>query len=113
MKRRIIVTFWIIVMSLILPCIVFAGSVTVVWVAGQGSDPSHYMLYYGTSSRVYEESIKTFNTTQTITGLEDGVTYYFAVTAVDYALNESGFSNEGTTSQDLMVEKIVETKKTK
>ena len=34
------------------------------------------------------------NTTKTITALTNGVTYYFRITAVDVALQESGFSNE-------------------
>jgi fibronectin type 3 domain-containing protein len=36
------------------------------------------------------------STTYPITGLTKGVTYYFAVTAVDATGNESAFSNEGS-----------------
>jgi len=70
MKKSIIVTSWIIVMSLILPCIVFAGNVMLTWKAGV--------------------------TSYTISGLDEGKTYYFSVTAVDTSENESGYSVERT-----------------
>ncbi len=97
MKKRIIVTSWIIVMSLILPCIVFAGSVLLTWKAGPEPDIAGYWVYYGTSTRVYAPPIPVGNVTSyTISGLDEGVTYYFSVTAVDTSGNESGYSAECT-----------------
>jgi len=61
MKKRIIVTSWIIVMSLILPCIVFAGSVLLTWKAGPEPDIAGYWVYYGTSTRVYAPPIPVGN----------------------------------------------------
>ena len=95
MKKRIIVTSWIIVMSLILPCIVFAGSVLLTWEAGPEPDIAEYWIYYGTSTRVYAPPIPVGNVTSyTISGLDEGKTYYFSVTAVDTSGNESGYSAE-------------------
>lgn len=54
-----------------------------------------YKVYFGTASRIYEPPIDVGNQTNyTVIGLDDGVTYYFAVTAYDYDGNESGYSNE-------------------
>jgi hypothetical protein len=57
-----------------------------------------YRLYYGTASRSYAQSpgsgLYTGSTTVTVTGLSSGNTYYFAVTALDAAGGESGYSNE-------------------
>lgn len=54
-----------------------------------------YKLYYGTASRDYSHTIDLgqVNSYQ-VHNLQDGVKYYFAVTAYDIAGNESGFSNE-------------------
>ena len=95
MKKRIIVTSWIIVMSLILPCIVFAGSVLLTWKAGPEPDIAGYWVYYGTSARVYGPPIPVGNVTSyTVSGLDEGQTYYFSITAVDTSGNESGYSVE-------------------
>jgi fibronectin type 3 domain-containing protein len=57
-------------------------------------------VYYGTGSRSYSQALGSgeFVATGTyvVTGLQSGRTYYFAVTAVDTAGAESGFSNEAT-----------------
>lgn len=57
-------------------------------------------MYYGTSSRNYGQSlgggIFVSTTNYTVTGLTVGQTYYFAVTAIDSAGVESGYSTEGS-----------------
>jgi hypothetical protein len=62
---------------------------------------SGYRVYYGVSSRFYQQSLSAgvwagntaaFNAT----GLQKGVTYYFAVTTVDSLGNESAYSNEAS-----------------
>ena len=59
-----------------------------------------YRVYYGTSSRSYSQALGSgaFVATGTyvVNGLESGRTYYFAVTAIDTAGGESGFSNEAS-----------------
>lgn len=75
-----------------------AASVTLAWdpvttpVAASG-----YMLYYGLAAGNYPNKIDVGNVaTRTITGLGDGTTYHFAVTAYDATRRESGFSNDVT-----------------
>ena len=54
-----------------------------------------YRVHYGTAGGVYTASIAVGNATQTtIPGLAEGVTYFFAITALNTSGLESGFSNE-------------------
>mgnify|MGYP006299498725 CR=1 FL=1 len=77
---------------------IYAGDVNVTWDPNSEPDLSGYKVYYGTSSRSYSTILDVGNTTEhTITNLTDGVQYYFAVTAYDTALNESGYSEEVNT----------------
>ncbi len=72
-----------------------AQQVSLAWDANTETDLQGYKVYGGTASRTYTCSTQVGNTTTcTISGLEAGRTYYFAVTAVDCAGNESGYSNE-------------------
>ena len=69
------------------------------WTAPAGT-VSGYRVYYGTSSRNYSQSlgggIFVSTTNYTVSGLTVGQTYYFAVTAIDSAGVESGYSTEGS-----------------
>ena len=72
------------------------------------TDLAGYKLYYGTASGNYSVNVSipcgilpcpnspdvNHPTTVAISGLEDTVTWYFAVTALDTSANESGYSNE-------------------
>ena len=70
------------------------------------TDLAGYNLYYGTESGNYTDMVDvgcavscpeptgSEEETYTISGLSDGVVYYFAVTAYDTAGNESDYSNE-------------------
>ena len=59
------------------------------------TDLAGYKIYYGTASRSYSQIIDVGNvTTSTISSLNNGATYYFAVTAYDALGIESGYSNE-------------------
>jgi len=70
-------------------------SVSLNWLANAEADLNGYRVYYGSSSRVYGIPLQVGReTTYTSTALEQGKTYYFAVTAQDDAGNESGYSNE-------------------
>ncbi|GFO60114.1 hypothetical protein GMST_24390 [Geomonas silvestris] len=54
-----------------------------------------YKLYTGTTRGSYSNPVDVGNTNSyTMTGLGDGTTYYFAVTAYDNLGNSSGYSNE-------------------
>jgi fibronectin type 3 domain-containing protein len=60
-----------------------------------------YRVYYGTASGSYQQQRGAgisagSSTAYTATGLNAGTQYYFAVTAIDNAGNESAFSNEAT-----------------
>jgi len=79
----------------LLPSFVSAADVTLAWDANSESDLAGYVLHYGTSSGNYTSNIDVGNTTQyTITGLQSGVTYYFAATAYDNNNLESTYSQE-------------------
>ena len=78
----------------------YGGSVTLEWDPPDGSpsDLAGYKIYYGNSSGNYTNSIDVGNvTTYTVTGLTEGLTYYFAATAYDIYENESDYSNEIST----------------
>jgi fibronectin type 3 domain-containing protein len=78
---------------------VYGEKLTLTWNANSEPDLSHYIVYWGTTSRNY-----TFNSgniglvimyTKEVIPPEDAeTTYYFAVTAVDTSGLESDFSNE-------------------
>ncbi len=77
------------------------------WSMNGESDLAGYIVYYGTASRTYtamSTSIglsgdgSTGTPSKIISGLLDGTTYYFGVTAYDATGNESTFSGEVTTT---------------
>jgi hypothetical protein len=79
----------------LVPSLSFAAQITLAWYSNTESDLAGYRLYYGTASGNYSASIDVGNTTQyTLTGLQEGLTYYFALKAYDQSNNESGFSSE-------------------
>jgi hypothetical protein len=87
--------FLISVFGLLLSGTAHAGSVTLAWDRSQEPNIAGYRVYYGTTSRHYTAMRSVGNsTTATITLLEPGVTYYFAVTAYDTSGNESAYSQE-------------------
>jgi PKD repeat protein len=72
-----------------------AAQTTLAWDANTQPEVAGYMLHYGTTSGNYAGTIDTGKVTQhTVTGLLDGQTYYFAVTAYDLGRAQSAFSNE-------------------
>jgi fibronectin type 3 domain-containing protein len=71
------------------------------WTASPDANVTGYRVYYGTASgkytQAYGSGIAIGNTTSfAVNSLQSGTTYYFAVTAIDNAGNESAYSNEGT-----------------
>lgn len=72
-----------------------AAEVTLSWDKNAESDVAGYKVFSGTSSGNYTNSIDVGNwTTCTISGLQEGKTYYYAAKAYNTAGQESGFSNE-------------------
>ena len=70
-------------------------SVTLAWDPNPEPDLGGYIVYYGPRSRVYTNAINVGNvTTNTVSGLEETGTYYFAVTAYNTNGLESDFSDE-------------------
>jgi hypothetical protein len=71
-----------------------AADVTLEWDPSEGQDVDGYFLCYGTQSGDYPISMDVGDvTTGTVSGLEPGATYYFAVYAYNY-YGESDYSNE-------------------
>lgn len=69
--------------------------VTLKWNPSASSEVAGYRIYYGAASGDYTNSIGAGNvTSNTISGLVPGATYYFAVKAYDASAVESTFSNE-------------------
>ena len=68
-------------------------TVTLVW--ERASEPvAGYKVHYGTTSGVYNHVADAGNSTgYTVTGLQTGVTYYFAATSYNSYGSESGYSN--------------------
>ncbi|MFC1920494.1 fibronectin type III domain-containing protein [Chloroflexota bacterium] len=67
------------------------------WTANSDSDLWGYNIYRGTETGNYTEQLNSYpvpNTYYTDTPLYGGGTYYYAIKAVDYGNNESGYSNE-------------------
>jgi hypothetical protein len=65
------------------------------WNPSPGPTVVGYNLYYGEASGAYPNMINAGNTTNTaISGLTEGTTYYFAVTAFTSTGVESSFSSE-------------------
>ena len=73
----------------------YAGQATVAWDANPDPAVAGYMVYYSQTSGNYSGKIDAGKqTAYTVPNLQDGRTYYYAVTAYDLARAESAFSNE-------------------
>src|SRR5262245_58719956 len=95
LRRAVLAVLLIIGVALTLNTALAAQSVTLQW--NPSTDPSvtGYNIYYGAASRTYTNKIDVGNTTNaTISGLVEGVTYYFAATAYNILGAESDYSAE-------------------
>ena len=78
----------------VMPRQVHAAEVTLAWDPNEESDVQGYVVYYGTDSMTYSDSIDVETATRhTLLGLVEGETYYIAVTAYTTSC-ESDFSDE-------------------
>jgi len=74
---------------------VHGAQLSLVWDASPDDEVTGYRLHYGTASGAYNRFNDVGNSLRyTVTGLEEGVTYFFACTAYTGAGAESAFSNE-------------------
>lgn len=92
--RRLIDLLFLLFVILILGAFAHAGSVSLVWDPSPSEGVIGYRVHFGNESRIYD-SFRTIpnQTSYTVSDLLPGL-YYFAVTALDAADNESGYSNE-------------------
>ena len=76
------------------------GQVTLKWNKNTEADFLKYRIYKGTTSGgetlVDSSTASITDTTKTLSGLTNGTTYYFKVTAIDSARLESVYSNEAS-----------------
>jgi len=87
----------------LMPVTVVSSSVTLAWNPDPGA--SAYSIYYGTESGGYLNQVPVGNVlTATVSNLMGGVTYYFAVTALNDLQNESDFSNEVPDTMPLVLD---------
>jgi hypothetical protein len=71
------------------------ASVNLAWTGSPSPEATGYRIYYGAASGNYSNSVPVGNVTATnITGLANGVPYFFAVVAYTATGLESAFSNE-------------------
>ncbi len=103
-SRKLVRSFPLFVLWLGVTLIISAGvghsaQVSLAWDANTESNLAGYKIYYGTASHVYDWVLNVGKVTMyTVTGLTDGVTYYFAATAYNTANLESSPSAEVSTS---------------
>jgi PKD repeat protein len=74
----------------------FSGTVNLAWDSSTSSNVGGYKVSYGTSSGSYTSTVDAGNkTTYSVSGLQDGAKYFFAVKAYDSNKTaESSYSNE-------------------
>ena len=73
----------------------YGASLDLSWNANTETDLDGYNVYYGTAPGVYEDPIDVGDVTAyELSGLNEGVTYYVAITAYDTSDNESEKSDE-------------------
>lgn len=74
-----------------------APSVTLAWNPSADANVTGYRLYYGNTSRNYSNVVAVGpSANTTVSGLSEGATYYFSVTAINNLGLESSLSNEIT-----------------
>ncbi|MBL9135105.1 MAG: tandem-95 repeat protein [Verrucomicrobiales bacterium] len=73
----------------------WSANVRLAWDPNPETDLRNYRLYRGTAPNSYDSTTDVgLATTADVSGLADGVTYYFALSAVNQAGSESDLSNE-------------------
>jgi hypothetical protein len=89
------------ILGILLLCqLAVAADVNLSWNANTESDLAGYKVHYGAATGNYPTNQSVGNVTSFTLNLAPG-TYFFAVTALDTSGNESGYSNEVTTTISL------------
>ncbi|WP_269752097.1 PKD domain-containing protein [Thiocapsa bogorovii] len=90
---------WAMLFILAMSANVTASDLTLAWNGVDDSRVAGYELHYGEASGNYSKSVQSSTNSQSVSGLEAGKTYYFAVKAFnsDRSL-DSAFSNEVSTT---------------
>jgi chitinase len=87
--------FLIVALGVLTLSAAYAASVDLEWDPNTEPELAGYKVYWGTSNGNYTYSKDVGITPAcTVTGLDEGKTYYFAATAYDGSNNESGYSNQ-------------------
>lgn len=95
--KKILISL-ICVFSLFVAPVAYAASVTLAWDASASSGVTGYKIYVSNTSGSYTTGIDVGNVlTFTVQNLQNGTTYYFVATAYNPS-NESGYSNEVSTT---------------
>src|SRR5437016_1774952 len=95
MSRYALISLLLTIISAAVSFSAQAASVTLVWNPSPGTNVAGYNVYYGVASRTYTNKVNVGNSTNaTVSGLIEGTTYFFAVTAYDSNALESDYSNE-------------------
>jgi hypothetical protein len=77
------------------PSLAGAAQVSLSWRRSTGSNIAGYKMHYGNYRGQYQYTVNVGNSTSCIiSGLTEGTTYYFAVTAYNTTQQESDYSNE-------------------
>ena len=80
---------------ILVPSLAGAAQVSLTWKESSGPSIAGYKMHYGNYSGSYQYTVNVGKSTSaTISGLNIGETYYFAVTAHDTEGRDSDFSNE-------------------
>ncbi len=90
-----VISFSIAILALLPGRVAAVQNVNFEWIASPSPAATGYNIHYGLESGVYTDKVPVgTNTSATISGLVEGLTYYFVVTAYDSAGDESDPSNE-------------------
>jgi len=93
--KKIIPTLILVLVLVFMADFAHGAAVRVNWDPNSEPDLGGYKVYYGTLSGTYTKVLDVGDSTSADVGsLDQGSTYYFAVTAYDVSGNESEFSNE-------------------
>jgi len=92
-------SFTILVTLALLAVRAFAGQATLAWDPSTDPAVTGYSVHYGLASRSYTTKLDVGKqSTYTVVNLQEGKTYYYAVSARDAAGNQSAFSNEASST---------------
>ncbi len=97
--RRIVLSLVLFLATLLSAASVTAAGVSLAWDAVTGGSVAGYTVHWGTTPAAYTSQLDAgASTASTVSGLAEGTTYYFAVSAYDAVGGRSSYSNEVSTT---------------